>query len=167
MKEKSTSPVQLLFMALFAFCAIYAVVDQISEIGKNRKVVVERVHYEPMQYENVDSPECQGEKEFIIRQINRLERAISNLEENYKNLSEQEFEKYLTQWNRDIESNRNEIDNYNYSCFKSIGIKGLGTLAVQLGTGYVSVVMYNDDSDVLLFKSRIEETIADIMASLN
>ena len=46
---------------------------------------------------------------------------------------------------------------------KYIGIKGLGTLAAQIGAGYIKVVMYNDNSDLLQFRQRFKETKEEIL----
>lgn len=139
--------------------------EKVDELAKQ---ISKRIYDEdePIKYDNVNDETCKPEREFILSQTKRIEKVISHLEENYEKLSIQEFEAYLTQWNRDIEKIRDDIDKYNYQCFKYVGIKGLGTLAMQLGLGYINVVMYNDKSDIIQVKRRIVDKVNEIHTSL-
>lgn len=139
-----------------------------NKVDELAKEINKRIYEndEPARIDNLYDEKCQSERTYIISQTKEINTMVANLVEKHKNLSSQAFEKYLTQWNKDIDLVRNQINNYNYKCFKYIGIKGLGTLASQIGLDYIQVVMYNDKSSLLQTKQRFEKQKRDILTSL-
>ena len=164
-KKQNTVYIGLATIAVITLIIFLAITNQ-GESNRTEEVTVEKVDHDPIEYEDVDKPDCQPEKKFILEQLKRVETAITDLKKNYNNLSIQNFERYLSQWNRDIEVIRDDINNHKYVCFKYVGIKAFGTLAMQLGLGYIHIVMYNDDSDVRQLTPRIKEKKKYILASL-
>ena len=110
---------------------------------------------------------CQTERNYILSQTNRIEEAVRNLESNYSELSITAFEIFLANWNNDFDYLREEINSYNYYCFQYSGIKGLATLAMQLGLGYIDIVMYNDKRDVIETKRRFIDKKNAVLESLS
>ena len=161
-----------ILLLLFLFLFVYGLADIVKETRQKKvdalaKKISQRVGLdEPPKYDSVLNEECRTERSYILSQVENISEAIETLEEKYSNLSINEFEIFLTEWNREIGNLRTEISNYNYSCFEFVGIKGLALLAEQLGLGYIQVVMYDDKSDIKRAKIKLLETRKNILESL-